>query len=138
MLSPGCILTWIRSPDFNAKNFAAGFSLQTSAGGSFYEAPHSAGGPILLLSSGSLLLSGGGLANAITNPFTIGKDDRVLTGTNSWSMQFIAGQGLFKGAATDPVSGKRFPFSGALLQKQNGGSGFFVRPTGYGRVTVGP
>ncbi len=54
------------------------------------------------------------------------------------TIKMNARTGLFSGYFPAPVTGRRQAFSGALLQSQNRGAGFFNAATGHGRVDLAP
>ena len=57
-------------------------------------------------------------------------------GANKLSLSVSKSSGTFGGSVTPPDGGKPVSFKGALLQKQNVGSGFFLGTNASGRVLL--
>ena len=87
-----------------------------------------------------MVLTDGNLAGGITNAVTIGLNNRVVDNTisNKLTLALIPSSGLFRGTAVNPVTRKLIAFNGALLQKQNLGSGNFLGTNQCGKVFFGP
>jgi hypothetical protein len=133
------VVTWLKQPDFNSQDHPSGFDVQTNASGSAYQRPSTPAAPVLNFTAGQVILSGGGLATPITNAFTIGPRNKISSdGPDHLSCSLVLSKGLFKGSVVEPGGRKRLSFSGALLQKQDSGSGFFLGDTTGGRVSFGP
>ena len=81
---------------------------------------------------------GGGLLN-LTNQITLGSNNRVtnLSG-NKLSLTLTLSTGVFKGSVVNPATAQTIPFSGVVLQKRNGGYGFFLSASQSGQVYFGP
>ena len=130
-------LNWFKTPVPFTTPFPSGFTLEPAAVGSLYT--FSNGIPVLPLDQGNgrLVLENGELAQGITNFFTLDSANKVTT-TNKMTLSITTGSGVFKGSAADPATGKSVSFSGAVLQKQNRGSGFFRQSDQAGRASIGP
>lgn len=104
--------------------------------GSSYEAP-----PVAYRNFGTseLVLSGGGLANPITNSVTWGPNNKIVNNSpNKLSLTLTPASGLFKGTVVDPASGKSVPFQGVLFEEGNVGLGFFPGGNQSGAVSFAP
>ncbi len=95
--------------------------------------------PVLSLTNGVVVFSGGGLAQAFTNRFVMTPGGKVSGfGTNRLSLAFVPSTGMFRGSVKDPGSGRMLAFKGAVLQDQGCGYGFFLgRNRQSGWVYVG-
>jgi len=113
-------LTWIKPPMPQDKYYPNGFATSVSAFGSQYVPPASARAPDETLEL-SALLRGGNL-----NEIAIDRSNMKLTLSTS--------SGLLNGYFVNPQTGKSTAFKGALLQKQNWRSGYFLGPSESGCV----
>jgi hypothetical protein len=133
-------LFWIKPSRAKAKYYPGGFAFTTTASGSVY-APPGKGANALTFTDGSLLLTGGGLGQSITNLFSLGPKNKVVKGsaTNNLTLAFTPSTGLFQGTVQNPLQpkSKAIPFSGVVLQNQNSGSGFFTGTNQTGTVSLG-
>ena len=130
-------LSWIRPTLPKAKFYTNGFAVQTDVVGSSYTSPASNTNRVIEIEAGIATLTGGGLANALTNAFSIASNNKVTNlGTNKLSLTFTAATGLFSGKLVNPETGKTLTLQGAMLQKQNYGAGFFLGTEGGGRVVL--
>jgi hypothetical protein len=116
-------LAWIKPVLPKAKFYPAGFSLQTTAPG-FRYVPPAKGTPVLNLNQAVLVLSGGGLAQDLTNSVTLSANNRV-TGPNKTSLTFTPSTGAFKGNVFD-ANGRRISCRGVALQSTNSAQGYFL------------
>jgi len=91
------------------------------------------------LTTGSLLLSGGGLSQRLNIPISISSNNKITaaTGTKT-TITLSSTTGLFKGTAINPDTQRAFIFQGALLEKASVGSGFFLGTNQSGQVYLGP
>jgi subtilase family protein len=126
-------VSWIKSGTPTAKIYPAGFNFTTHATGSVY---NSAAVPLIDFSNGIVVLTGGNLANAITNFVTV--NSAGATGSNSLSLKLSATKGTFKGSIANPPGKSKISFSGVFLQSQDFGSGYFLGTTESGRIFFGP
>lgn len=125
---------WLRLPQAAGNLYPNGFAFPNGiqAIGSLYSFTN--GVPLLNLpSGGSMILQQGGLAQSFTNAFTLGSNNQIV-GVN---VKITTKSGVFQGTAVDPNSGASIPVSGVLLQKQNGGYGFFLGNAQSGAVYLG-
>jgi hypothetical protein len=127
------LVNWIKAPDTKAKLYPAGFEFTN--GVEVIGSRYSGTPEINLGAGGAIVLDGGGLPESETNAVTY--SGNKFTGANKSSVTVSAGTGLFRGNVSDggpkPVS-----VSGALLQKQNVGYGYFISTSESGRVYLGP
>jgi hypothetical protein len=131
------LLSWIRPAQIKAKQYPGGFTNDTMVIGSVYLRPVPATNPAITVIDPSVSFAGGNLTNPFANAIALGASSKVTNlGTNKLSLSIATASGLFKGSVTDPSSGKSFAFSGALLQKQNGGSGFLLGTNRSSRVVL--
>jgi hypothetical protein len=94
--------------------------------------------PAITVTDPSVMFTGGNLASPFANAIVLGANSKVTNlGANKLSLSIATANGLFKGSVTDPSTGKSSAFSGALLQKQNAGSGFLLGTNRSSRVTLG-
>jgi hypothetical protein len=127
------LVSWIKAPDTRAKLYPSGFEFTNGVEviGSRYN-----GTPALNLGAGgAVILDGGGLPESETNAVTY--SGNKFTGANKSSVTISAGTGLFRGNVSAGAP-KPVPVSGALLQKQNVGYGYFISTNESGRVYLGP
>ena len=127
-------LSWFKPAQPSAKYYPDGFIFQSEAIGSAYAA--APGAPALNLSGGPLVLSGGDLPGLFTNWLAAGRNNS-FTGTNGAKLTISGSSGLFKGSFTSPFNSRKIPFSGAVLQKQGVGRGFFLDAPRSGGVFLG-
>jgi uncharacterized protein (DUF2147 family) len=91
---------------------------------------------VLALNNGVVILSGGNVAEPITNSITLSGDNKI-TGDNQLTMTISPAKGSMTGSFIDPSSGKRRTLKGIALPKQNQARGFFLGTDESGRVFVG-
>jgi hypothetical protein len=111
-----------------------GFTNEIQAVGSKYS--FDKGERVLNLTNGYVLMDGGGLAQNISNQFTLEPNNNVK-GSNKLTLTITPSSGLFQGAATNAL-GKTISLSGAVLQKRNSGFGQFLNHGQIGNVTLAP
>ena len=149
-------LFWLKPNLPTARFYPDGFSFATMAAGLRYEQPPS-GSNVLSFSAGTATFSGGGLAQDITEPITLGTNNRVTdSGTNRLTLTFIPSTGFFKGRVANPDITKAYstygggyggggstpptiqwlPFSGVVFQDI--GIGYFLGTNQSGSVLVAP
>src|SRR6185369_2433634 len=127
-------LVWMK-PAGMGGYYPRGFTNEVMAMGSAYQAP-AAGRRALNLSTGSLVLSGGGLSGSVTNGVTLGLNNKA-TGAGGVSLSITPATGLFKGSAIDVGTGKPLSFQGVLFKKGNIGVGYFLGTDQSGEVYLG-
>ena len=126
-------VNWIKLALSSAKLYPAGFTNWFDAVGSVYGFTN--GVRVLSLTNGVATFEGGNLSQSITNQFWLGTNN-LVTGSNKLSLKITTTSGLFQGGFINPATGKSNSFSGALLQKQNAGYGYFLGTNQTGSVTL--
>jgi uncharacterized repeat protein (TIGR02543 family) len=128
------LLYWFKPAEPASALYKAGFTNQIEAVGSAYS--FKSGEPVLDLTSGYVLLQEGGLAESISNQFTLAPNNTV-TGSDKLKLIFAPSTGLFQGSVTNG-SGKTISITGAVLQKQTNGFGQFINGEQSGSVNLAP
>ena len=83
-------------------------------------------------------LTGPNLAADSTNHILFNTNNTVQNlDSNKLSVAIVKTSGLFSGAVTPSGATRSIPFKGALLQKQNYGTGFYLSTNKSGRVYLG-
>jgi hypothetical protein len=126
---------WTKLPQPTAKFYPAGFTSQSEVVGSLFQFAN--GVPVFNLPTGELWLNNGNLAQSFTNQFALGNNGKV-TSTNRTTLTIATSSGLFRGSVVNPATMKTIPISGAVLQKQNVGAGYFLGTSESGEVLLGP
>jgi uncharacterized repeat protein (TIGR02543 family) len=132
------MLSWFRPAQPTAKLYNAGFTNVTEVAGSVYALAK--GARVLDLTNGYVVLEDGGLAQSISNQFTLGANN-IVTGSNKLSLTITTTTGLFKGTVpTTNTLGKAvsITITGAVLQKQTNGFGLFLNGDQSGSVYLAP
>ena len=93
------------------------------------------GHPVLNYTNGNVLLSGGNLAEGITNAVTVAVNGKT-TGTNHLNLTVSTISGLFTASVINPETKKTITLSGAVLEKQNIALGFFLGTNQSGNVLL--
>jgi hypothetical protein len=96
------------------------------------------GTPILNFSAGQVWLEFGNLPESFTNRIVFGTNKVTNLSSNKLILTLTTSSGLLKGSVVNPATGKAILISGAVLQKQNIGSGYFLGTNQSGRVYFGP
>jgi hypothetical protein len=122
-------------PHPTAKFYPAGFTNETETVGSLFQFTN--GVSVLNLPAGELWLGNGNLAQSFTNQFTLGNNSKVIS-SSKLSLTILTSSGLFKGSVVNPATEKTIPISGAVLQKQSIGAGYFLGTNEIGGVFLGP
>jgi hypothetical protein len=131
-------MVWVKPAGAPGNYYPGGFVNQSAVSGSLYTPPTS-GARAMQLTTGSLLLSGGGLSQTLNIPISISSNNKITAPTGSkTTITLSSTTGLFKGTAINPDTKKAFIFQGALLEKANVGSGFFLGTNQSGQVYLGP
>ena len=123
---------WIKNAITGAKFYPNGFNFNLQTIGSIY---NPAASPLVGFANGRIVLTGGGLSNAITNNVTVA--GASATGPNKLTLKLSPATGMFKGSIPNPP-GKPVSINGAFLQNQNVGSGYFLGTDQSGRVFFEP
>jgi uncharacterized repeat protein (TIGR03803 family) len=128
---------WLKSALPTAKYYTNGVTLQTSILASPYTAP-GPGANLFNATNLVLILSGGDLAQSITNHITLGSNNRVVNPPDKLTLSFSSATGSFKGSVADPATSKPISFSGIVLQNQRLAQGFFLSSGQSGQVLIAP
>ncbi len=126
------LLYWFKPAQASSALYKAGFTNEIETIGSAYLL--TTGEPVLDLTSGYVLMEGGGLGQSISNQFTLSSKN-VVAGGNKLQLTITTSTGLFKGSATN-AEGKTVSFNGAVLQNQTNGFGQFLNGQQSGRRSI--
>jgi hypothetical protein len=129
-------LTW-KSTVPTSKFYPPGFDFEDSLETASSVYVLATGAPIFTWNSGVAVLQGAGLSQSITNPFTIGANNKV-TGDNGMKLTFTPASGTFKGSVVNPDTGKPLNISGIALQSEDAGFGEFATTNQTGSVLLLP
>jgi len=129
---------WIKLPNASSRFYPAGFEQENYTLGSLYLAPKGTNSvvpvPELLVN-----FTGGNLPCNFTNVVAVGLASKITNlSTNKLGMKFSTGNGTYSGSVADPLTGKTFSFSGAVLQKRNAGYGLLSGTNQTSQVLVMP
>ena len=128
-------VSWIRPAISTSDFYPAGFEVDSDALGSSYVKPAGTTARILEITNGVFTLSGGNRSSDSANEVMLGLSSKVTNlGTNKLTLSFTLSSGLFKGTFTEDGTTRKITFNGAVLQKVNDGSGYFLDTTESGRV----
>jgi hypothetical protein len=131
-------LNWIKRPVPTSRYYPLGFTNDIDAMGSRYIYSGTTQ-PVLNFTNGVVEFSFGNLIQPFTNDVRLSANGRVTNlSSNRLTLGVTPTTGMFTGTATDPNTGRLAIFSGALLQKQNAGVGYFLGTNQSGRVTFRP
>lgn len=132
------LLSWIKTAQPKSKLYKSGFTNETLAVGSSFVRPEDPNGTLLELTDTTVAFSAGNLTAPFSNDISWGPKNKITNlSENKLSLKVNPASGLFTGAVTDPNTGKALKFSGALLQKQNLGSGFMLGTDLSSLVVIG-
>ena len=132
-------LQWIKPGVVSGRYYPAGFTNGATLIGSRYVPPVGTTNRALPIANALVTFSGGNLSNPITNEVMLAENNRVANASTNYLVLTIKkSTGLFKGSVVDPASRRRLGFSGALIQKQLAGRGYFLGTNQSGRVYFGP
>jgi hypothetical protein len=128
--------SWIKEPNKKAGRFRGGFVWETNTIGSMYDPTAK---PITMITDGTLLLQGANLSEPVTKEVTIGTNNKTANAKpGQFSLTFKPASGLFTGRVVNPNTHKPINFSGAVLQNQGVGLGYFLTTNLSGQVSIGP
>lgn len=132
-------VTWIRPEIWWARAYPDGFTNQTDVIASPWVRTVPAANA-LNYTDGMIVFSGPNLNDSFTNTFQISASGKIVnTSNNRMSMSISSQNGWFFGTVTDPSSGRRLSFQGALLRDQQVGYGYFLTSNRKsGMVFIGP
>jgi len=126
-------LRWIKPAIASGKLYKQGFSVNSDAIGSRYVPPTGTDN-MLQITDGIVTLNGGNLPFSI-NPVTFGPSSKLVNdGPNTLKLTFTPASGLFSGTFKKTGTSKTYNIKGAVLQKQNYGSGYAPGSDQSGRV----
>ena len=93
---------------------------------------------MLGFSNAVVILAGGHLSPPSTNDVFLRTNNTVLNlDTNKLTLTIVKSSGQFSGTVTPVNNAKSIPFKGALLKRQDIGTGFFVSTNVTGQVYFG-
>jgi hypothetical protein len=129
-------LIWVRLKHPGVRFYAEGFTNQTSVLASHYVPPASYQA-VLNLTNAILVLGRGELGFSITNSLTLRSPTELRgAGGSRVMVKFFLANGLFLGRAQVPGATRTLGFSGAVLQNQNVGFGYFTGDSSNGEVII--
>ena len=127
------LLDWFKQSQPAAKYYPGGFTNETIIAGSRYTPPGT--NRVINMTNAAVGFADGNLAADFTNDVSLGADNKVLNlSSNQLTLTIQKPSGLFTGSVTPPGAISAVPFKGAVLQKQNRGSGFILGTNQIGRV----
>jgi hypothetical protein len=135
------MLHWFKPVLATAKYYSNGFAFDTLVEGSAY-LPPGTNFVLQLAPFGEVDFRGGNLSGSYSNVVALGPYNRVsnLTPEQPLTLTIALPTGRLQGSVTLTNAGLRVTrsFKGAVLQRQNFGSGFFLGTNQSGRVYLGP
>ena len=131
------LMSWIKPALPTSKYYAGGFTNEPSLAGARYTPSTGVTNRILSLTNGLVLLDGGDLSQSFTNAVVLGPGNKLTNASpNSLALTFNPASGLFRGSFLPAGNTRPFAFKGAVLQKANEGSGYFLGTNQSGRVLI--
>jgi hypothetical protein len=130
------LMNWFKRTQV-AKYFPGGFTNESMIVGSRFIAPTGTN-RLLALSTAVAGFTNGNLVADFANDVTVDAAGKVTNqDLNKLKLSLSRSSGLMSGSVTPPGATKAIPFKGAILQKQNRGSGYFLNGTNAsGRVSL--
>jgi len=128
-------LWWFKPASAGGLNPPGGISNTVPVMGSRYVAP-APRTPVLTLSNGVVILSGGNLTNSMTNSITLGSDNKIA-GDNQLTLRISPTKGSITGSFVDPSNGQIRNVKGVALPTQQQGRGFFPVSNTSGHLFIG-
>jgi uncharacterized repeat protein (TIGR01451 family) len=126
-------LRWMKPNLPTSKLYKPGFSVNSEALGSQYVAPLGTAS-LLQITNGVVVLSGGALPDS-SNLVTFGLSSKLVNnGPNVLKLTFTRATGVFSGTFKEAGTTTTFVLKGAVLQRQNNGSGYAPGAAQSGRV----
>ena len=84
-----------------------------------------------------VILDGGNSSAPSAHEILLGPKSKVtIVGPSKLTFSFTLATGLFKGTCMDAGNSQKMSFAGAVMQKANHGSGYFLGNNQSGRVVV--
>jgi hypothetical protein len=133
------LLLWTKPAGIYGALYPTGFVCEVTTTGSRYVAPL-AGSRVINLSNAVVRLEGGNLAESSTHAVYLSESNKVTPfspGTNLLTISLSTSSGLISGSFIHPQSLKKSVIKGALLQRQNVGSGYFLGTNQSGSFSLG-
>lgn len=129
-------LLWMQLSQPRALAYRQGFTNETSILASRYVRP-AGPEPVLALTNAALVLRGGELRTSFTNSLSF-QTSTELTGSpgSGLVIRVSPSTGLFMGRTEVPGSARVLGLTGAILQKQTAGFGYFLGPLLSGEVII--
>ncbi len=130
--------TWIKDSTVGGTYYSGGFTNDLTITGSYYEEPP-LGIPILNLTTGSVIISGGNMSAATTNTFTLNFDSSVTINpspANGLTFTFDLANGTFSGQFIDTGNSVTNSFNGVVLQTGDEAVGYFLGSSESGSVII--
>jgi hypothetical protein len=134
-------VSWTKPALTTTKYYPQGFQVESPLIGSRYVPPLGATNRVLDITNGIVTFTGGNLAADLANSITLGLGSKVTnnpSNTNKLILNFTLPTGLFTGSVTPANTTRIIPFKGAVLQKANNASGYFLGTNSSGRVLLEP
>lgn len=128
-------LSWIKQPNPVAKFYPAGFEVEPDGLGSRFDSSLL---PALGFVDGFFTFTGGNLTADFMNDVAFGAANKVVNLSPNKLTFSLKNDGTFSGSVLNPSTGKSLKYTGAVLQKQGIGSGFFLGTDQGGKVLVAP
>jgi hypothetical protein len=130
-------VSWTKPALSTAKYYPQGFVVESPLIGSRYVAPVGPSSRVLAMTNGTISFTGGNLPADLVNTIILGLGSKVTNGgPNRLTLTFSPSTGLFAGSVTPTNATRAIPFKGAVLQKANNASGYFLGPNASGRVLL--
>lgn len=132
------LMSWVKPSQARSKFYRNGLTNEMLAVGSVFVRPADRDGTLLELSETTISFSGGNLASPFSNDIIWGAKNKITNlSDNKLKLSVNPSTGLFTGSVADPESRKSSKFAGAVLQKQNRGSGFMLGTDASSLVVIG-
>jgi uncharacterized delta-60 repeat protein len=126
---------WTKPRSVGGIFYPDGFTNRIDVLGSRYDALPT-GIPVLTLTNGVVIVTGGNLAESFTNSIALGGDNKIF-GDNQLTLSIVPAKGTLSGSFVDPASGKKRALKGVALPNRNEAHGLFFGTDQSGRVFVG-
>jgi hypothetical protein len=129
------LFNWFKQTQ-TAKYYPAGFTNEAVLVGSHF-LPPTPTNLVLHITNGVVAFTNGNVMPGFTNLVVLDAKGKVTNeGKNRMTLSLSKSSGTFTGTVTPPGTNRAVSFKGALLQKQNLGSGFFLGTNESGRVSL--
>ncbi len=128
-------LSWFKKPNPVASFYPAGFDVEPNGIGSRYDSTLS---PATGFVDGFVSFTGGNLTMDFMNDVAFAAGNKVVNLSPNKLTFKLKTDGTFSGSAVNPSTGRSLKYSGALLQKQGVGGGYFLGTDQSGKVLVAP